>query len=259
MNLLRERLWSRPYLLGGGVCLNDPQVSEALGQVYDFLWVDMEHTGMTCEVVREHLIAARAAGCAAVVRIPWNDPVLAKPVLDMGPAGVVFPQVGGLEDAKRAIDACRYPPRGYRGWGPIRALEYGLTDGGAYRAAESDLIFPILQVENLSFLRDLEQILQLEGLGAVCVGPCDLSASLGRLGDLHHRDVRALFDQIGAAAQAFGIPLMVSLGYDRDAAEVWALRGARLLQVGSDYSYMLAEARRQTETMREILAGGTNQ
>lgn len=253
MNLLRERLNTKKYLFGGGICMGDPQISEALGMIYDFLWIDMEHTGMSCDTVRKHLIAARASGCAAVVRIPWNDPVLAKPVLDMGPDGIVFPQVGGLADAERAVGACLYPPRGCRGWGPIRALSYGMEDGVQFRREENDLIFPILQVENQDFIRDMDEILKLDGIGAICAGPCDLSASVGRLGDFRTPEIRELFDRVGAAAENHEIPLMVSTGYDPAAIRAWAGRGARLFQVGSDYSYMVSEANHQIRELRSLL------
>lgn len=250
MNRLKERLNAGSPLIGGGITLDDPRITELLGQVYDFLWIDMEHTGMSCASVARHLIAARAADCPAVVRIAWNDPVLAKPIVDLGPDGIVFPQVGGLEDAKRALAACFYPPEGVRGWGPIRALNYGLADAAAYR--EDQELFPILQLENLDFFRDLDEILELQRLGAVCVGPCDLSAALGKLCQLQDPELLSLLDIIAEKAKQHAVPLMVSLGYDETNLRQWLGRGADMLQLGSDYGYMLKAAKQELAAVRAL-------
>lgn len=252
MNRLREALRQKAPLLGIGVTLNDMQVTEALGSLFDFVWIDMEHTGMSCEQARSHLIAARAAGCAAAVRIACNDPVLAKPVLDMLPDAVVFPQVGNLEDARKAIAACYYSPRGNRGWGPLRAQRYGLADAQTLLDAEDDTAFPILQIENQAFMADLDAILALPRLGAVCVGPCDLSGSLNKLCQLRDTELLTQFDAIAAAAQRQGVPLMVSMGFDPQAVAEWIARGARILQVGSDLGCMVAEAARMLAAMQTL-------
>lgn len=250
MNRLKKRLNAGGPLIGGGITLDDPRITEMLGQVYDFLWIDMEHTGMSCASVSRHLIAARAAGCPAVVRIAWNDPVLAKPIVDLGPDGIVFPQVADIEDAKRALAACSYPPDGVRGWGPIRALNYGLADAAAYR--EDQELFPILQLENLDFFRDLDKILELKNLGAICVGPCDLSAALGKLCQLQDPDLLTILDTVAEKTRQHGVPLMVSLGYDETNLRQWLDRGADMVQLGSDYGCMLKAAQQELAAARTM-------
>ena len=88
-NKLKEKLQQGQFCLGIGITFNDSAVTEALGHVYDFAWIDTEHNGMTLERVEGHIVATRAVGATALVRVPWNDPVLIKPVLDIGADGVL--------------------------------------------------------------------------------------------------------------------------------------------------------------------------
>ena len=109
-------------MYGTLLCIGDPTVTEIISQAgFDVLWIDTEHSPISGITLQNTLIAARAGGTPAWVRIPWNDPVLAKPVLDMGADGIIFPYIRTLEDAERAVAACEYPPRGVRGYGPMKA------------------------------------------------------------------------------------------------------------------------------------------
>lgn len=129
---IREKMRRREFILGTNTTFNDACVTELLGDCgFDFIWIDMEHTTITKDSAVQHLIACRASGAASFVRIPWNDPVLAKPILDMGADGIIIPQIRSYDEAVAAVAAMKYPPKGVRGWAPVRASDYGL-DTQAY-------------------------------------------------------------------------------------------------------------------------------
>ena len=109
MNAFKKRLLAGERLVGYEVDLCDPCICEMVGQAgFDYIWIDTEHSAMDYHTVLMQIIAAKAGGAASVVRIPWNEPYLAKRVLEMGPDGIIFPQVSSAEELKKAMDACLY-------------------------------------------------------------------------------------------------------------------------------------------------------
>ena len=116
-------------MAGTHVSLSEPIITELIGNLgYDFIWVDTEHTAIDYHTLELLLMGARASGTQTLVRVPWNDAVLAKRVLEQGPDGIIFPMVNTAEEADRAMKSTLYPPEGNRGFGPIRATQYGLED-----------------------------------------------------------------------------------------------------------------------------------
>src|SRR5207253_3124908 len=123
-NSFREKLRQGQVCLGTVISFTDPTVTEALCPVLDFVWIDMEHNALSLETVQAHIMATKGSDTTPLVRMPWNDPVLIKPVLDIGAAGVIVPLVRTAEDVRRAVAACLYPPEGIRGFGPRRPSNY---------------------------------------------------------------------------------------------------------------------------------------
>src|SRR5436305_2876032 len=117
----RDKLNAGQVCYGSFITCTDPTITEALCGVSDFVWIDTEHNALSLETVQGHLMATNGTNTAALVRVPWNDPVLIKPVLDIGADGVIVPLVRTADDVRRAVTACRYPPDGVRGYGPRRA------------------------------------------------------------------------------------------------------------------------------------------
>ena len=203
MNKFRVKLALNEPLIGTHVSSTDSGLVELLGIIgFDYIWIDMEHTGLDKKEVLSHIIAAQGSGAAALVRIPWNDPVLAKPILEMGPDAIVFPFIRSVQEAKQAIASCLYPPKGIRGYGPSR-VSY-LPREHSYLESYEEELFKILQIEHIDAVNCLEEIVKLEGLDALVVGPMDLSASVGKLGQLHDPEVMAMFERIGEIANAAG-------------------------------------------------------
>ena len=240
---IRAKITRREPVFGTHISLNDPSVTELLGLVgFDFLWIDTEHSAIDRSVLLHHLIAARSAGKAAFVRVPWNDPVLVKPVLEMGIDGVVFPMIRTVEDARLAVASCLYPPEGIRGFGPRRAIRYGLQDRDEYLRTAADGFWRILQIEHHEAVDNLEGILKVRGVSAIVVGPNDLSGSVGLLGQTGHPTVVRLLDRIADAALAAGVPFGASIRGDPALVRQWMDRGAAWIAAGSDMDYIATGA-----------------
>src|SRR5439155_26617319 len=124
-----------------------------------------------------------------LVRVQWNDPVLIKPVLDIGAAGVIVPSVSTADEARRAVAACRYPPDGIRGFGPRRPSNYGRLGGPEFCKAANEAVIVIIQIEHIHGVNNLDEILAVPGLTGILVGSNDLSGSMGHMGEPRHPDV----------------------------------------------------------------------
>lgn len=226
--------------LGTVISGTDPVATELLATCgYDFLWIDMEHSPNSLRDVSLHIMAARGQGVAPFVRVPWNDPVLIKPVLEMGPAALVVPFVNTAQEAARAVAACRYPPAGTRGFGPQRADGYGSVALTDYLSRAESEPWVVLQIEHVEAVRNLEEICAVPGVGSLLVGPFDLSASVGRPGDINHPDVAAQLEAIGRVARAHGTPLgAFALSSDEQSVVRWIGRGASWLALDTDQALL---------------------
>ena len=227
-------------LLGAVVTLSDLTVSELVGDCgLDFAWIDAEHGPHTIEKVQQHLIALRATGCAGFVRVRANDPMLIKPYLDLAPDAVIVPMVNTAEAAEAAVAACRYPKTGIRGCGVRRATRYGAEDFFAYvRRSESEPMV-IIQIEHVDAVRNLDKILEVKGIGSICVGPCDLSGSMGILNRMEDPELNRVIDEICRKVKAKGILLGTAAGdFPR-----WKARGVDYFAGISDWGAMAAGIR----------------
>ncbi len=216
-----------------------PMITEAITLCgFDVVWIDMEHTPITKESVCNNLIAVKAGGASAFVRIPWNDPVLAKPIIDMGVDGIIFPYIRTVDEVRLAVASCTYPPEGTRGYGPMRALEYGNLDKCDFVDRKYREMMRIIQVEHIDLIDHLEEIAEMEGVDGFIVGPNDLSGSVGHIGRPQHPDMFPIYDKIGKALRNSGKLFGVSLGYDKETIEQWLGRGVNTIFTGTDVEYI---------------------
>ncbi len=133
--------------------------------------------------------------------MPWNDPVLIKPVLDLGAAGVIVPMVRTADDVRRAVAACLYPPEGIRGFGPRRPSQYGRLGGPDYCREANARVLPIVQVEHIDAVEDIDQILAVPRLASIAFGANDLAGSMGLIGQSRHPDVLRAIDSVIARSR----------------------------------------------------------
>lgn len=254
MNLLKEKLKAGKKLAGAHVELNDPAITELMSNLsYDFLWIDTEHTSIDYGMLQNHLIAARAGGTPAIVRIPWNDPILVKRVLEQGPQGIVFPMVNTAEEADAAMDACLYPPLGHRGLGPIRAIQWNNIDINEYIATGHKELCRFIQLESEQAVNNLEKMLQNPYIDGLIVGACDMSGSIGELNNVFGERNLALIDKAITIAHSHHIPIGISTGAtDIETIRFWEDRGMDILSCGMDFDYILKGAKQTLNYIRSV-------
>lgn len=236
---LREKLRAGETILGSHVFSGTPMLAEAIALAgFDMVWIDMEHTAIDKEAVLNCLIAVRAGEAASMVRIPWNDPVLAKPILDMGPDALLFPYIRTADEARQAVASCTYPPEGIRGYGPLRALEYGRLSPLDYVRNVHRNMIRAIQLEHIDAVNNLEEILDVEGVDMFIVGPNDLAGSMGYIGLVNEPEMMAVYDRLAKILVKAKRPFGVSTGYNPEVVKQWIDRGAQLIFSGYDTGYV---------------------
>lgn len=238
----KNKLRQGQLCLGTCITFTDPTVTEALCGLFDFVWIDMEHNALTLEAVQAHVMATGGSVTSPLVRVAWNDPVLIKPVLDLGAAGVIVPLVRSVEDVRRAVSACLYPPAGIRGFGPRRPSNYGRLSGPEFCRDANESVTVIVQIEHVDAVNQIDAILAVPGLTSVVVGPNDLAGSLGRMGEPVHPEVRAAIETVIAAGRRLRVPVGVATGHDPALLSQWANQGAQWLAIANDVSLLLHAA-----------------
>lgn len=239
INRMRDKLRAGEIVLGAGISLSDLTVTEALAPLVDFVWIDLEHNAMTTESMLGHLIAARAGGAASIVRIPSGDVGWIKRVLDSGAEGIILPRAYSALEVAAFVSACRYPPMGTRGFGPRRPMQYGRLPQQEYLQQANRDVFVVAQVETVELVAELDEVLKLDGLDSLVLGPQDLSGSMGRLGETTHPDVVAAMRMVASKAKAAGKFIGSGLGANPEFARVLIDCGVQWLQAGGDFEYML--------------------
>ena len=229
----RTRLKHGDLLIGTVVTLSNPSVVEVLINAgFDWFFVDLEHSPMD---VKDAQAIQQAVGerAACILRLPLNDEIWIKKSLDTGVAGIMLPQVNNLEDARRAVRLSKYPPQGSRSIGAARANDYGSSNLQTYAARANLDTIVVAQVETIEAVRNLEGILSVEGLDAVLVGPYDLSASMGLIGQVEHADVQANIAQVQRACQAHSLPIGIYTS-NPAAAITYIAQGFSLIAFSAD-------------------------
>lgn len=244
INRMREKLRAGELVLGTGISLCDLTVTEALAPSVDFFWIDLEHNAMTTETMLAHLIAARAGGAPSIVRIPSGDVGWIKRVIDSGAEGIILPRAYSAKEVAAFVSACRYPPLGTRGFGPRRPMQYGRMPQQEYLQQANRDLFVVAQVETIELVSELDEVLKLDGLDSLVLGPQDLSGSMGRLGETTDPEVVATMRTIASKARSAGKFIGSGLGANPEFARVLIQCGVQWLQVGGDFEYMIRGCQR---------------
>jgi 2-dehydro-3-deoxyglucarate aldolase/4-hydroxy-2-oxoheptanedioate aldolase len=200
---------------------------------FDWLLIDMEHGHVDYQTLLAQLQAIEGSPTIPIVRVQWNDPAVIKRVLDLGAYGVMVPWVASRTEAEAAVRAAKYAPAGIRGIaGSHRAAGYG-RHAAEYWKRANDEVLVVIQVETPSAVADIEQIVAVPGVDVAFIGPGDLSAALGHLGDAAHPDVQAAMGRVEAAARARGVALG-NITRNWDQARALYERGYQFLTLCSD-------------------------
>jgi 2-dehydro-3-deoxyglucarate aldolase len=249
-NQFRADLRARKRLIGCWVSFGSPITAEVLGLAgFDWLLLDGEHAPNDVLSLIPQLMALKDSASAPMVRPPWNEPVIIKRLLDAGFYNFLMPYVESEEEARRAVASTRYPPEGFRGVSVSqRGNRYGTVPG--YFQGVNEQICVTVQIETRKGMDAVDAIAAVDGIDGLFVGPGDLSAALGHLGNPSHPEVQEaikyIFDRSHAAGKASGILAPV----EADARRYldW---GATFVAVGADLGLFRAATQGLRDKFRD--------
>ena len=238
---LKETLAAGERAVGNWVSIGHGTVAEIAADLgYDFVLIDLEHTPIGLETLEDLIRTVESAPgeTEAVVRVPWNDHVWIKRVLDLGPAGLMIPMIESAGEARDAVEAMQYPPTGRRGLGPARAARYG-RDLPEYLDRADDELVTICQIESAAGVDNAGAIAETEGVDAVIVGQGDLSTNLGIFGEWEAAEFETALETVITAADESDVPVGM-LALDHEGIQRWVEAGVDFLIAGADIGYLVA-------------------
>lgn len=242
----RSLLNSEKKCFGTFVQLPCPEIVEILGYCgYDFVIIDNEHSSMTTSETVDLIRMCDMTGMAALVRVPDISETEIKKALDMGPSGLVVPNVNNPEDARRVLELARYAPLGKRGACPyVRANQYGSGPEDQYYAAANDDIAIYLNLESVEALEHLEEIIAMDGVDMVGIGIVDISVKIGAFGQMNHPILEKARQDSVALSRKYGKKSWY-FATSTDAREQW-------LASGADFCICTADAIMLNDSFRRI-------
>jgi 2-dehydro-3-deoxyglucarate aldolase len=244
--------------LGSWLMSGSPVTAEAMGCAgFDWLVLDMEHVPIDYQDAYHLLQAIAGTPACPVLRLAWNDAVQVKRALDMGAQTLMFPFIETVEEARQAVASTRYPMPGQampgtRGYAAMhRASRYGTLADYSVRANEA--VARIIQLETPAALAQLEQIAAIDGVDALFVGPGDLSAALGQIGNIGHPVVQAAIKDAAQRARAIGKPIGI-VGPQPEMVQQFIDYGYNFVAIASDMGMMMRQANAFITALKPALA-----
>jgi len=244
----RKRLRAGETLLGSMVTLPSAAIGEILADAgFDWLFIDGEHGPLeTGDILA--ILQAVGNRVACVVRVPGAEEAPIKKILDQGAEGIIVPQVNTVEQAASVVRYARYSPGGSRGVGLGRAHGYGMRFQ-EYLETANERVAVIVQAEHVRAVENIESIVKVEGIDAIFLGPYDLAASLGKMGQIDDPVVTDAIAHVTKTCQAAGIPLGY-FGFSAAALRPFMERGYTLIAAGVDALFLAGAARRLLAELR---------
>jgi 2-keto-3-deoxy-L-rhamnonate aldolase RhmA len=237
-NPLRKKLQSDQSTLGLWATMECASITEiAVAMNIDWVVVDMEHGHLDYKDAMDHIRVVRETGTSIIIRVPDIREDCIKRALDMGAHGVILPLARSAEDVERGFQFGRYAPRGIRGIGGERAVKWGLGFKDYLEVAnEETMIIPMIETKEAA--ADIDNILEVDGLEAIFLGPADMSATYGFLGEWEGGDTAELNLEIREKAAAKGIATGV-VGTSRENAKQRQEQGFKMVALGSDAGLLI--------------------
>ncbi len=249
-NPVKEKLQNGEVALGTFVGIGHPDVTEMLSVAgFDWLLLDGEHGPLGFEIMQTMMQSMRGNTCVPIVRVQWNDPVIIKRALDIGAYGILVPWVNSREEAEAAVAACKYPPKGIRGLGPRRAAR--IMDD--YVAQANDKLLVAVQIETTTAIENIDDILAVDGVDAVYIGPADLGISIQAAPPNSNTPTsEEAFDIVLKAAEKAGKPAGI-FAFTQN-IESHIERGFRFISVGNDDMFLKAGAKEAVQKAQSAIA-----
>jgi 2-keto-3-deoxy-L-rhamnonate aldolase RhmA len=247
-NPVRKQLQEGKPVIGATITVNSVDVAAQLAnEGFDFLWIEMEHSPITLETLRNMVLATRGLKALPFARVPVNETWAAKRVLDAGALGVMFPFTNNRELAEQAAAACKYPPEGTRGAGAgLASLRWPAPEG--YYAFANENVLVVTVVETVEGVENIDAIAATPGVDVIFIGPNDLSFSLGVGGQWDHPKVREAIGKIVAAAKRHNKYLGRPAG-SAEQVEEYMKQGFLYFQATSDLGLLRRGARQLLEPL----------
>jgi 4-hydroxy-2-oxoheptanedioate aldolase len=250
LNRLRESLAAGQPSFGVIATIPSIQTAQLLAHAgVDWLIIDMEHSPIDLGSAHSMIVATAATTTVPLVRIAWSHAWQAKPALDLGALGIVFPMVCTRERAEEAVRSVRYPPTGDRLWGPFYApMRWGLSIP-QYLEAANENVLAIVTIEHPDAVRNIDEVMSTPGLDLAFIGPGDLAMSLGIPGQPDHPRFKAVVAEAEAGVLRSGVPLG-GVARTPDEAKQMLDRGYRALVFGFDWMLLQRAATQFLEQVR---------
>jgi len=250
-NPVKEKLLDGKVAIGTFVSIGHPDVTERLSVLgFDWLLLDSEHGPLSLETMQVMMQSMRGDSCSPIVRVQWNDPVVIKRALDIGAHGVLIPWVNSKGEAEAAVAACKYPPQGIRGCGPRRTA---LVNGPDYIGTANKDLLVAVQIETATAIKNIDDILSVDGVDTVYIGPVDLSMSMfGTPGSWNEPSYLEAFETVLRAAEKAAKPAGM---YCSSNNVEWAIeKGFRFNSVDSDDGFLMTAARTALTKARNAIS-----
>lgn len=236
---LKQKLKSNELTIGSWIMIGDPMSVEVMALAgFEWLVVDIEHTSIDLQTTENLIRTIQSKNIKALVRVSKNEEVIIKRVLDMGADGIIVPMVCSKEDAMQAVEYAKYPPVGKRGVGLYRASGYGTTFE-EYKKWVSDELVIIAQIEHIDAVKNIDEIVSVEGIDGTIIGPYDLSGSMGYPGEFERDDVKNAVQKVMDRCKVKNIPSGFHV-VDTDPKKLQEKikQGCTFLAYGIDYFFM---------------------
>jgi 2-keto-3-deoxy-L-rhamnonate aldolase RhmA len=254
-NKLKQILTSKLPAIGTWISMTDPYgVEMVAGLGFDWLLIDMEHIPITKETLLGILMACKGSESVPIVRVASSSAEHFQAALDMGAQGVMAPMINTAADAALAVQYCRYPPQGRRGFGPLRAARY-MKEADSYRREANEEMLLFVQIETPEAVQNASAIISTPGIDGIFIGNGDLANFLNGDAKAGSANVQKVVDDLIAMANKASIPIGLPTWSPEEFSR-YAKLGAQLLTIGGDLAFLAVQAEAELAGVRRMLNGG---
>ncbi len=251
--MIKDRIKRGEKIFGTHLTMGNFWVADIFGMSgIDYVWVDTEHSPIDYTALLECVTVLKLHRKAVFVRTQVNDFNHTKKLLEMGVDGIIFPMVENETAANECMKYTFYPPKGIRGFGPNRAVEYGKIDANTYLKNENELC-RFAQIETPKAMKNLESIIQNNDIDGYIIGPCDMSVNCGQLINSWNETVQQQINKVIKTLKKYNKYVGVSIGAtDMETQRLWLKMGIDMISVGGDTTYLLEGVNKSAEQLSAI-------
>jgi 2-dehydro-3-deoxyglucarate aldolase/4-hydroxy-2-oxoheptanedioate aldolase len=245
MNAFKQKILNKQKT--SGIFLNSTDTAFSIITAragYDFVWLDLEHSYISFEQAAHHVYALKKEGVAVIVRVPENELTWTKKVLEMGVDGIIFPMVRTAAQADAQIKSTLYPPYGTRGFGPHYATSFGHDDAWEYVKNSKDDLCRFIQIEHVSLIEELDEVMKNEFIDGYIFGPNDLSGSINDIGNVFSDKMTEIISTTTDRLHKNGKYVGLATGDLRpETLKFWSELGIDMMTVGADWNFVFDAAK----------------